>query len=617
MALNLRAKITLQDDFTRPMRKAHKQLQRSTQAASRMSDGMNRVSRATRRVKTSTASSVGTFVKLAGAVGAAALAYKGLQTSIQGAMELETNRITLEALVKDAEKANQLFELIQQKALMSTFDERGFQSAAKAILPLTKNIDQINRSLEITERLAASNPLEGMEGAAYSLREVLSGDYTSIVERFNLPRSVVKEALDGADTMSEKLSALDKVLTNMGYTQEFINRVNKSATSQWKILSSNVSLAMAQMGSATLEKLKQPLTEINKWISSGGLDFIKERGSSFLAGATQRAIDFFQFTSGAFAVLSGDSRKAVERFSAVFGALDGGTEKVKKAIAFFENMRGTLSTVKDAFLSVYNGAKKAGTWIIDNWPAVKPVVLSVAAGMITLKASLKGLTVYKSITRMIDLYKTSTFAATVAQKGFNAALRANPIGLVITAITALVTAGVYLWQNWDTIKEKAQALWQKIKGVWDNIKDKTSRVWYDVKVFVVDAINGIIDKINWLIEKINKIPGVKVPIIPKVEAPKMPDSVAQGSGLTPMAARGPVPGNYHGLDYVPRDNYLTRLHKGEAVLPRKEAENYRKGNNQQTVIIRGNNFYIREEADIDKVVNGLVRKIEPKATAMA
>lgn len=67
-----------------------------------------------------------------------------------------------------------------------------------------------------------------------------------------------------------------------------------------------------------------------------------------------------------------------------------------------------------------------------------------------------------------------------------------------------------------------------------------------------------------------------------------------------------VPDGSHktGLDFVPRDNYLARLHQGEAVLTAEEARAWRNGQyGRQEVyhgesIITGNNFYIQQESDI-------------------
>ena len=46
---------------------------------------------------------------------------------------------------------------------------------------------------------------------------------------------------------------------------------------------------------------------------------------------------------------------------------------------------------------------------------------------------------------------------------------ANPIGLVIVAITALIAAGVALYLNWDTVKERASQLWNSLKNTFNNI----------------------------------------------------------------------------------------------------------------------------------------------------
>lgn len=52
---------------------------------------------------------------------------------------------------------------------------------------------------------------------------------------------------------------------------------------------------------------------------------------------------------------------------------------------------------------------------------------------------------------------------------------------------------------------------------------------------------------------------------------------SSGTGSTRATGTQNAVSNAKGIDYVPYDDYLTNLHKGEAVLPRVEAESYRAG----------------------------------------
>lgn len=54
---------------------------------------------------------------------------------------------------------------------------------------------------------------------------------------------------------------------------------------------------------------------------------------------------------------------------------------------------------------------------------------------------------------------------------------------------------------------------------------------------------------------------------------------AGGMGISAIQLGAETPGFATGLDYVPRDNYLARLHQGEAVLTRNEADAWRSGGN--------------------------------------
>lgn len=68
----------------------------------------------------------------------------------------------------------------------------------------------------------------------------------------------------------------------------------------------------------------------------------------------------------------------------------------------------------------------------------------------------------------------------------------GPIGV---AIAAAVAAGVLLYKNWDTIKEKAAEIWNTVKetvsSAWDGIKSAISEKMEAVKSFISNAWNNI------------------------------------------------------------------------------------------------------------------------------
>jgi len=85
-----------------------------------------------------------------------------------------------------------------------------------------------------------------------------------------------------------------------------------------------------------------------------------------------------------------------------------------------------------------------------------------------------------------------------AQWALNLAMNANPLGLMIVAIAAIIAGVAALIYYWDDFtKMVADTAWiQAIVGVFDN-------VWNSVKAMFNDTI-------NWIIEKLNLIPGVDI-----------------------------------------------------------------------------------------------------------
>jgi len=72
------------------------------------------------------------------------------------------------------------------------------------------------------------------------------------------------------------------------------------------------------------------------------------------------------------------------------------------------------------------------------------------------------------------------------------ALMANPI---LAVIGLIAMAGIYIWQNWDTLAPKFQAAWETIKdatlGAWDTITTATAQAWESVKASTKNAWDNL------------------------------------------------------------------------------------------------------------------------------
>ena len=72
--------------------------------------------------------------------------------------------------------------------------------------------------------------------------------------------------------------------------------------------------------------------------------------------------------------------------------------------------------------------------------------------------------------------------------------------------------------------------------------------------------------------------------------------------------------NAFGSGRIARDGTVRTLHEGEKVLTKRETDAYLRGQNNQGVSIVVNGLTVREEADITKIANKLVQKINQNKT---
>lgn len=169
------------------------------------------------------------------------------------------------------------------------------------------------------------------------------------------------------------------------------------------------------------------------------------------------------------------------------------------------------------------------TWIIDNINILAPIILGFMTTLFALDIAAK-------IQKFIPIVK-ALFTL----------LKANPIGLVITAISLLVTAFIYLWNNCEGFRNFWINLWEKIKSTFnsavngiksgitkvknffsnlksdvsskiENLKNSVSNTFNKIRDNMSkpvekarDIIKGIVDKIKGFFNFEFKLPKMKVP----------------------------------------------------------------------------------------------------------
>lgn len=166
------------------------------------------------------------------------------------------------------------------------------------------------------------------------------------------------------------------------------------------------------------------------------------------------------------------------------------------------------------------GAKMRLMWFLMRWAAmgfIKTLAMKTAA--VAVAAAGYAFAVVKGTAWVAWMVtsKTAMLAwavvcntAKVAMAALNVVMRLNPIGLLITAITALVAAGIWLYQNWDNLPEAFARVWASVKefigfdpmamisGVWDGVADYFTGLFGGIWDSFIGVFSKIGDKLSSL-----------------------------------------------------------------------------------------------------------------------
>ena len=144
-----------------------------------------------------------------------------------------------------------------------------------------------------------------------------------------------------------------------------------------------------------------------------------------------------------------------------------------------------LTSVKTMGAELLSNMVPAIQVILNNLPAIGVILAGTAAAFVAFKVAAMAAT---AATQGMTLAQK---AAAAAQAALNVVMSANPIGIVILAITALVAAFMLLWNNSESFREFWINLWEKIKtaalNAADNLKQLPTKIYNSIK----DAANRV------------------------------------------------------------------------------------------------------------------------------
>ena len=203
-------------------------------------------------------------------------------------------------------------------------------------------------------------------------------------------------------------------------------------------------------------------------------------------------------------------------------------------ITAFSSLTTMLAAVFDGVCAVYN-------FVADNWSWMGPIIMGVVGALLVYKGALlatKAATAIAAGAKAAYIFVLSIFSgaaatAQAAQWGLNAAMYANPAGIVAAVIILLLIAFVALWETcdgfrafwadmWKANMDAAGWAWNKVLcPVFNWMQDAQISVaetassaarwmvnaWFDVLTGVTTAVSNIIKSLSGLVDVYNKISG--------------------------------------------------------------------------------------------------------------
>ena len=443
-----------------------------------------------------------------GVVAVSAAVAATVTKGVQSALSQQQTRGVLTGLYGDAKLAHrtvqQLNDVTKKSPLNGAAFRRGAESLAYAGVQGEEAVNILeNVGLAITGSGGTQDQLRQFNDGI--LKMVNSGTvgldalnqvsasgvpiYSSLSEYLGVSVEELRTmATDGKIGLEDVLHVLDSADTEaFQKALQAGEKAQESFTNQIKIGWNNITETMGERLAPAVEWATEKVTALAGWLSDnlpGAFDKV--------AGAVTTFIDNFKAGEGA----AGTLRWAFETlWEVVQPFIDFLARNVPRVV---DSVKEKFTEFADAFMEGEGAAgmlRTALEWLVDQFNEIVDVGRVVVDWLIEHDYLVWGLV------KAFAAWKAIQTVVTAAQWLMNAAMAANPIGLVVAAIAGLVAGLVLAYQKSETFRNVVDTVWSALKtgatAVWNLLKDHVFPFFQRAFDQLINIFNAVKESRFW------------------------------------------------------------------------------------------------------------------------
>lgn len=390
------------------------------------------------------------------ALGAGMVGVGASGLSLNSSMENVTAQ--LNAFTKDGAKSAEILDMIRERAAKTPFEFNEMARATAGLLPAAKASGEGLESLvEKAEILAASNPAQGLEGAAFSLREAVSGDFTSIIERFNLPRQFINKLKEEG---VPALEIVQRAMKEVGFDTDLVANLAETADGRWSTFKDTFQGFAATITQPIFDSFSAGLGVVNKWLSDN--EPLLSRTATAIGGALKGAMDAIASVMPSIDdLLSG----LVGGFTSLVEIVSGVIQVFSEYVQSGELLSASEFGLSDSIASVVDSIVDFVLMIWDGINAVVEFVRPIIEAVGQFVSWQDVMTALGVAVAAVVIPAILTFLATLL-----------PIIAIIGGVIAVVSLLRHAWEeDWGGIREKTAAVWEWLKATFEAVAEWLSK----------------------------------------------------------------------------------------------------------------------------------------------